>query len=76
MKDIMELWAAHDQDLPTYGPYNKQYVGFSHAADEARGLRLAVDVPPGLYRRCGTLAERRPPGTETAVLQARSGGKS
>ena len=51
MKDIMELWAAHDQDLPPYGPYNKQYVGFSHAADEARGLRLDVDVLPGLYRR-------------------------
>ena len=51
MKDIMELWTAHDQDLPPYGPYNKQYVGFSHAADETRGLRLDVDVLPGLYRR-------------------------
>ena len=59
MKDMLELWAAHDQDLPPYGPYNKQYVGFSHAADEARGLRLDVDVLPGLYRRCGALAGRK-----------------
>ena len=47
----MTQWNSHDQALPAYGPYNKQYVGFSHVADEARGLRLDVDVLPGLYRR-------------------------
>ena len=47
----MKQWDSHDQNLPAYGPYNKQYVGFSHVADEARGLRLDVDVLPGLYRR-------------------------
>ena len=44
-------WTSHDIQLPQYGPYNKQYVGFSHIAAPDRGLRLDVDVLPGFYRR-------------------------
>ncbi|MGN0778706.1 MAG: MGH1-like glycoside hydrolase domain-containing protein [Aristaeellaceae bacterium] len=47
----MHDWDSHDIDLPSYGPYNKEYVGFSHVADPERGLRLDVDVLPGFYRR-------------------------
>ncbi|MBQ8954018.1 MAG: hypothetical protein IJ048_07865 [Clostridia bacterium] len=42
---------SHDIDLPQYGPYNKQYVGFSHIASPERGLRLDIDLLPGFYRR-------------------------
>lgn len=42
---------SHDLSLPAWGPYNKQFVGFSHLADEQRGLRFDVDVFPGFYRR-------------------------
>jgi len=41
----------HDLSLPVWGPYNKRFVGFSHLADEKRGLRFDVDVFPGFYRR-------------------------
>ncbi|MBO4885105.1 MAG: hypothetical protein J5602_07310, partial [Clostridia bacterium] len=46
----MKDW-SHDISLPQYGPYNKQYVGFSHIASPARGLRLDIDLLPGFYRR-------------------------
>lgn len=50
------------------------FLLYGHQAEE-RGKACKGPLP-GLYRRCGTLAERRPPGTETAVLQARSVEKS
>ena len=46
----MKDW-SHDIDLPQYGPYNKQYAGFSHIASPERGLRLDIDLLPGFYRR-------------------------
>ncbi len=46
----MKDW-SHDIDLPQYGPYNKQYVGFSHIASPGRGLQLDIDLLPGFYRR-------------------------
>ena len=46
----MKDW-AHDISLPQYGPYNKQYAGFSHIASPERGLRLDIDLFPGFYRR-------------------------
>ena len=46
----MKDW-THDISLPQYGPYNKQYAGFSHIASPERGLRLDIDVLPGFYRR-------------------------
>ncbi len=42
---------SHDIDLPEYGPYNKEYVGFSHIASKEKGLRLDIDVLPGFFRR-------------------------
>lgn len=42
---------SHDLSLPVWGPYNKKFVGFSHLADEKKGLRFDVDVFPGFYRR-------------------------
>ena len=41
----------HDLNLPEWGPYNKEYVGFSHIADAQRGLRFDLDLFPGYYRR-------------------------
>lgn len=46
----MKDW-CHDLNLPAFGPYNKQYVGFSHIASPSRGLRLDIDLFPGFYRR-------------------------
>lgn len=43
--------AHHDLTLPVWGPYNKKFVGFSHLADEKKGLRFDIDVFPGFYRR-------------------------
>lgn len=45
------MTAPHDLSLPSWGPYNKKFVGFSHLADEKQGLRFDVDVFPGFYRR-------------------------
>ncbi|MBQ6240359.1 MAG: hypothetical protein IJK56_08405 [Firmicutes bacterium] len=50
MKEYTADW-SHDVDLPSYGPYNKQYTGFSHIASPERGLRLDLDLIPGFYRR-------------------------
>lgn len=41
----------HDLDLPPWGPYTKKYLGISHVADQARGLRFDLSVFPGIYRR-------------------------
>jgi hypothetical protein len=41
----------HDLRLPEWGPYTKRYIGVSHVADRARGLRFDLSVFPGFYRR-------------------------
>ena len=41
----------NDLTLPDWGPYTMRYIGISHIADRARGLRFDVSVFPGLYRR-------------------------
>jgi hypothetical protein len=41
----------HDLDLPAWGPYTKRYIGISHIADSARGLRFDLSIFPGFYRR-------------------------
>ena len=42
---------THDLRLPDWGPYTKKYIGVSHIADRARGLRFDLSVFPGFYRR-------------------------
>ncbi len=42
---------APDLNLPAWGPYTKRYIGVSHIADAARGLRFDLSVFPGFYRR-------------------------
>ena len=34
-----------------WGPYNKDYLGASHIADQKRGLRFDLNLFPGYYRR-------------------------
>ena len=41
----------HDLSLPMWGPYNKDYLGVSHVADERKGLRFDFNLFPGYYRR-------------------------
>ena len=41
----------HDLRLPLWGPYNKDYLGASHVADQERGLRFDLNLFPGYYRR-------------------------
>lgn len=43
--------SPHDLRLPAWGPYTKRYIGVSHLADPARGLRFDLSVFPGFYRR-------------------------
>ncbi|WP_165972437.1 MGH1-like glycoside hydrolase domain-containing protein [Paenibacillus piri] len=46
------LRGTHDlPQLPAWGPYTKKYIGISHIADAARGLRFDLSVFPGFYRR-------------------------
>ena len=42
---------AHDLRLSSWGPYTKRYIGISHVADSAQGLRFDLSVFPGYYRR-------------------------
>ncbi len=41
----------YDLHLPTWGPYNKGYLGAAHIADPERGYRFDVNLFPGYYRR-------------------------
>ena len=41
----------NDLALEDWGPYSPRYIGTSHVADRARGLRFDLSVFPGLYRR-------------------------
>jgi len=43
--------SPHDLRLPDWGPYTKRYIGVSHLADPARGLRFDLSIFPGFYRR-------------------------
>jgi hypothetical protein len=45
------MTSAPDLNLPVWGPYTKRYIGVSHIADAARGLRFDLSVFPGFYRR-------------------------
>ncbi|HEY8598843.1 MAG TPA: hypothetical protein VIL85_10465 [Thermomicrobiales bacterium] len=44
------MTTAPDLRLPDWGPYTKRYIGVSHIADAARGLRFDLSVFPGFYR--------------------------
>ncbi len=41
----------YDLHLPSWGPYNKKYLGAAHIADHNRGYRFDVNLFPGYYRR-------------------------
>ena len=41
----------YDLTLPEWGPYNKEYSGFSHIADKEKGIRFDIDIFPGFFRR-------------------------
>ena len=47
----MNTTPDHDLNLPAWGPYTKRYIGVSHIADAARGLRFDLSIFPGFYRR-------------------------
>lgn len=46
MKDT----ARHDLTLGKWGPYNKEYLGVCHIADETLGATFNVELFPALYR--------------------------
>lgn len=41
----------HDLSLGKWGPYNKQYLGACHIANEEHGATFAVELFPAFYRR-------------------------
>ena len=47
MKDTLH----HDLSLGKWGPYNKQYLGACHIANEEHGATFAVELFPAFYRR-------------------------
>lgn len=47
MKDT----ARHDLTLGKWGPYNKEYLGVCHIANETLGATFNVELFPALYRR-------------------------
>jgi hypothetical protein len=54
MTDIEEMKnesAMHDLSLGKWGPYNKQYLGACHIANEELGATFAVELFPAFYRR-------------------------
>lgn len=42
---------THDVNVPPWGPYTKKYMGISHIADSAKGLRFDLSVMPGFSRQ-------------------------
>jgi hypothetical protein len=48
--DTAKLSGSHDLQLPAWGPYSKQYAGFSHIPDVTSGMRFDFSVLPGYYR--------------------------
>ena len=49
--DCARLAGRHDVSLPAWGPYSKRYIGISHVADVASGVRVDFSLMPGLFRR-------------------------
>jgi hypothetical protein len=48
---LKSLRYNHDLNLPSWGPYTKNYIGVSHIPDVEKGLRFDLSVFPGFYRR-------------------------
>ena len=44
------MYKKHDLNLPEWGPYTKRYMGISHIADDAKGIRFDLCAFPGIYR--------------------------
>ena len=42
---------GYDLKLPTWGPYNKFYMGAAHVADKEQGLRCDLNLFPGFFRK-------------------------
>ncbi|KOY15053.1 MGH1-like glycoside hydrolase domain-containing protein [Paenibacillus xylanivorans] len=51
MNDYQRLSNNHDLNLPSWGPYAKQYIGISHINDPSKGVRFDLSLMPGFYRR-------------------------
>ncbi|GGG73772.1 MGH1-like glycoside hydrolase domain-containing protein [Paenibacillus radicis (ex Gao et al. 2016)] len=51
MSDYQHLSHNHDLNLPSWGPYAKQYIGLSHINDPSKGVRFDLSLMPGFYRR-------------------------
>lgn len=49
--NFSKLNHTHDVTVPAWGPYTKRYMGISHIADSAKGLRFDLSVMPGFYRQ-------------------------
>lgn len=47
----MQEKKTYDLTLGKWGPYNKQYLGASHIADEKEGITFCVELFPGFFRR-------------------------
>jgi Glycogen debranching enzyme len=51
MNGYQHLSNNHDLNLPSWGPYAKQYIGISHINDHSKGVRFDLSLMPGFYRR-------------------------
>ena len=51
MENKINPTAMHDLSLGKWGPYNKQYLGACHIANEELGASFAVELFPAFYRR-------------------------
>ncbi len=51
MEKNISLTKMHDLSLGKWGPYNKQYFGACHIANEELGASFAVELFPAFYRR-------------------------